>query len=42
MRKLGRFALFFVLIGLGALIVGMFAKQPSHERDWKTEYAVLP
>ncbi|MEE8607126.1 MAG: DUF4105 domain-containing protein [Nitrospiraceae bacterium] len=42
MRKLGRFALFFVLIGLGVLIVGVFAKQPSHQRDWKTEYAVLP
>jgi hypothetical protein len=42
MRKLGRFALFFVLVGLGVLILGVFAKQPSHERDWKTEYAVLP
>jgi hypothetical protein len=42
MRKFGRFALFLVLIGLGVLIVGVFAKQPSHERDWKTEYAVLP
>ncbi len=42
MRKLGRFVLFFVLVGLGVLIAGVFAKQPSHERDWKTEYAVLP
>ena len=42
MRKLGRFVLFFVLVGLGILIVGVFAKKPSHERDWKVEYAVLP
>ncbi len=42
MRKLGRFVLYFVLIGLGVLIVGVFARQPSHDRDWKTEFAVLP
>ncbi len=42
MRKLGRFVLYFVLIGLGVLIVGVFLRQPSHDRDWKTEFAVLP
>jgi hypothetical protein len=42
MRKLGRFVFYFVLIGLGVLIVGVFARQPSHDRDWKTEFAVLP
>lgn len=42
MRRLGRFTLVFILIGLGVLIGAAFARQPSHDRDWKSEYAVLP
>jgi hypothetical protein len=42
MKRLGRLALIFVLIGLGVLAGVVYSKKPSHHREWKAEYAVLP
>lgn len=42
MKRLGWLLLVLVVIGLGGLIGVVFTREPSHDRDWKAEHAVLP